>query len=103
MKKVSIFCHQYLNFAHADNPNLFLNNINSIKLIFNNLQIFSRFSGLRPNLSEIAIFQAFVTPIPNYIVTDLEKIQKCFSWENSASNIKDDALCNDSKEGGLKM
>ena len=30
-------------------------------------------------LSKI-IFQAFVTPIPIYVVTELEKIQKSFLW-----------------------
>ena len=34
-------------------------------------------------LSKI-IFQAFVTPIPNYVVTELEKIQESFLWANSA-------------------
>ena len=52
-------------------------------------------------LSKI-IFQAFVTPIPIYVVTELEKIQKSFLWENSTSKIKHDTLCNDYKYGGLK-
>ena len=45
-------------------------------------------------LSKI-IFQAFVTPIPIYVVTELEKIHKSFLWENSTSKIKRDTLCND--------
>ena len=48
------------------------------------------------------IFQAIVTPIPIYIVTELEKIQKCFLWENSTLKIKYDTLCNDYKNGRLK-
>ena len=52
-------------------------------------------------LSKI-IFQVFVTPIPNYVVTELEKIQKSFYWENSTSKIKHGTLCNDSKDGELK-
>ena len=52
-------------------------------------------------LSKI-IFQAFVTPTPIYIVTELEKIQKSFLWKNSTSKIKHDTLCNDYKYGGLK-
>ena len=52
-------------------------------------------------LSKI-IFQAFVTPIPIYVVTKLQKIQKKFLWENSTSKIKHDTLCNDYKDGGLK-
>ena len=48
------------------------------------------------------IFQAFITPIPMYVVTELEKIQKSFLWENSTSKIKHDTLCNDYKHGGLK-
>ena len=46
--------------------------------------------------------QAFVTPIPIYVVTELEKIQESFLWENSTSKIKHDTLCNDYKHGGLK-
>ena len=51
-------------------------------------------------LSKI-IFQAFVTPISTYVVTELEKIQKNFLWENSTSKIKHDTLCID-YIGGLK-
>ena len=52
-------------------------------------------------LSKI-IFQAFVPPIPIYVVTEREKVQKCFLWENSTSKIKHNILCNDYKNGGLK-
>ena len=52
-------------------------------------------------LSEI-IFQEIVTPIPIYLVTELEKILKTFVWENSTSKIRHDTLCNDYKHGGLK-
>ena len=52
-------------------------------------------------LSKI-LFEAFLTPIPIYVVTELEKIQKSFLWENSTSKIKHDTLCNDYKYGGLK-
>ena len=48
------------------------------------------------------IFQAFVTTIANYVVIELEKIQKKFLWENSTSKIKHDTLCNHYKDGGLK-
>ena len=43
-------------------------------------------------LSKI-IFQAFVAPIPIYVVTELEKAQKSFLLENSTSKIKLDTLC----------
>ena len=52
-------------------------------------------------LSKI-ISQAFVTPIPNYVFNELEKIQKSFLWANSTSKIKRDTLCNDYKDGGLR-
>ena len=47
------------------------------------------------------MFQERVAPIPNYIVTELEKIDKSFLWANS---IEDEActFCNDYKDGGLK-
>ena len=37
-----------------------------------------------------------------YVVTELEKIQKIFPWENSTSKIKYDTLCNDYKHDGSK-
>ena len=43
-------------------------------------------------LSKI-IFQAFVIPIPIYVVTEIEKVQKSFLWQNSTSKIKLDTLC----------
>ena len=47
-------------------------------------------------------FQAFVTQIPNYVATKVEKIHKRFLWANSTPKIKDNILCNDYKDGGLK-
>ena len=52
-------------------------------------------------LSKI-IFQAFVIPIPIYVVTELQKIRKSFLWENSTPKLKHATLCNDYKDGGLK-
>ena len=52
-------------------------------------------------LSKI-VFQAFVTPIPDYVVIELEKIQKFFLWANSISKIKHDTFCNDYKVGRLE-
>ena len=184
IKGLNIFDHCYLYSAYADDTTFFLKDVNSVKEMVNSFHIFSRFSGLRPNLSkcEIAgigvlkgvkvavcgilcvdlvldtikilgthfsyneklkeernfcliiantqrvlklwklrnltlerkklifktlalskiIFQASVTPIPIYVVTELEKIQKSFLWENSTSKIKRNTLCNDYKDGGLK-
>ena len=48
-------------------------------------------------------FQAFVTPIPIYLVTQLEKIEKSFLWENSTSKSKHDTLCNNYKHGLKKI
>ena len=160
IKGLNIFYHCYLYSAYADDTIFFLKDVNSIKEIVNSIHIFSRFSGLRPNLSkcEIAgigilkgvkvavcgiqcvdlvsdtieilgthfsyneklkvernffliianiqrvlklwklrnlnlegkilifktlaiskiIFQAFITPVPMYVVTELEKIEKIF-------------------------
>ena len=47
-------------------------------------------------------FSSFVTPIPIYVVTELQKIQKIVLWENSTSKIKHNTLCNDYKDGELK-
>ena len=50
----------------------------------------------------LALSKAFVTQIPDYVVTELGKLQKSFLWLNSTSNIKHDTLCNDYKDGGLR-
>ena len=42
-------------------------------------------------LSKI-IFQTFLTPIPNYIGTELEKNQKGLLWNNSTPMIKHDNI-----------
>ena len=52
-------------------------------------------------LSKI-IFQAFIIPIPIYVVTELGKIQKRFLWANSIPKIRHSTLCNDYKYGRLK-
>ena len=154
IKWSNISYHCYLYSVYADDTTFFLKDVNSIKKMVNSFHIFSRFSGLRPNLSKCEtagigvlkgvkvggcgiqcvdlvldtikillthfaynenlkeernfcliianiqlllrlwklqnltierkilalskiIFQAFVTPIPIYVVTELEKIQKC--------------------------
>ena len=45
------------------------------------------------------IFQAFITPIPNCVVIELDEIQKSVLWANSTSKIKQDTICNDYKDG----
>ena len=154
IKWSNISYHCYLYSVYVDDTIFFLKDVNSIKIMVNSFHIFSRFSGLRPNLSKCEtagmgvlkgvkvgvcgmqcvdlvldtikillthfaynenlkeernfcliianiqlvlklwklqnltlegkilalskiIFQAFVTPIPIYVVTELEKIQKC--------------------------
>ena len=47
--------------------------------MFNNLHIFSPFLAKdQVCYCEIAIFQEFLTPIPNYLDTDLEKMKISF-------------------------
>ena len=40
------------------------------------------------------IFQAFVTPTPNYVFPELGKIRKHFLWAVSTSKIKPNTICN---------
>ena len=44
------------------------------------------------------LFFKRVTTIPNYVVTELEKIQKSLLWVNLTPKIKHDTLCNDYKD-----
>ena len=101
IKGLNIFDHCY-----ADDTNFFLKDVNSIKETVNRFHIFSRFAGLRPILSkfEIAGIRVLrrVKVAVCVAVNELEKIQKCFLWENPTSRIKHDTLCNDYRHGGLK-
>ena len=42
-----------------------------------------------------------MTPIPIYVATELEKIQKSFLWENLTSKIKHNTFFNDYKSLSL--
>ena len=55
IKGPNIFDHCYLYPAYADDKTFFLKDVNSIKEMVNSFHIFSRFSGLRPNLSKCEI------------------------------------------------
>ena len=50
IKGLNIFDYRYLYSAYADGPTFFLKDVNSIKEMENSFHIFSRFSGLRPNV-----------------------------------------------------
>ena len=52
IKGLNIFDHCYLYSAYAADTTFFLKDVNSIKEMVNSFHIFSRFSGLRPNLSK---------------------------------------------------
>ena len=45
---------------------------------------------------------ALVKVIPNLIIVELEKINKHFIWKNGNPRIKQDTLCKDYENGGLK-
>ena len=48
------------------------------------------------------VFQSMITPVPRYIVNELERIQKTVLWKNCFSKIKHGTLCNDYKGVCLK-
>ena len=45
---------------------------------------------------------ALLTSISNYVIEELIKIQKSFFWGKCRPKIKNDTLCNEYKDGGLK-
>ena len=55
IKGLNIFYHCYLYSAYVDDTTFFLKHVNSMKEMVNSFHIFSRFSGLRPNLSKYEI------------------------------------------------
>ena len=56
IKGLNTFDHCYLYSPYIDDTILFVKDVNSIKEIEDNFHIFSRFSGLRQNLSKCEIF-----------------------------------------------
>ena len=48
------------------------------------------------------VYLALVKVIPNLIIAELEKINKHFIWKNGNPRIKQDTLCKDYENGGLK-
>ena len=52
---LSIFDHEYLYAAHADDTTFFLEDISSIKVVLKDFQSFSSFSGLRPTFTKCKI------------------------------------------------
>ena len=52
---LSIFDHEYLYAAHADDTTFFLEDISSIKVVLKDLQSFFSFSGLHPNFTKCEI------------------------------------------------
>ena len=45
---------------------------------------------------------ALVKIIPNSVIFELDKIKKHFIWKNDSPKIKQDTLCKDYENGGLK-
>ena len=43
------------------------------------------------------VFQSFITTVPEYVVNELEKIQKILWWNNSTPKINHETLCNNDK------
>ena len=43
------------------------------------------------------VFQSFITTVPEYVVNELEKIQKTLWWNNSNPKINHATLCNNDK------
>ena len=43
------------------------------------------------------VFQSFITTVPEYVVNELEKIQKTLWWNNSNPKINHETLCNNDK------
>ena len=52
---INIFNHKYLYTAYGDDTTFFLKNQTSVKNVLNDIETFSNFSGLRPNLDKCKI------------------------------------------------
>ena len=49
------------------------------------------------------VYLALLTIVPKNIIEELNEIQNKFLWSNKKCKIKHGTLCNDYKNGGLKM
>ena len=49
------------------------------------------------------VYLSLITNVPQYIFDQVIQIQKDFLWQNSNPKIKNETICLDFKQGGLKM
>ena len=55
LKGLNIFNHNYLYTAYADNTTFFENNQKSVRELMKTFKLFSKFSGLKPNVLKCEI------------------------------------------------
>ena len=67
-----------------------------------NLPIEAKIAIFRTIAISKIVFQSFTITVPKHVVSDLEKLQKAFSWKNSTPKIMHETLYNDDKDEGLK-
>jgi len=48
------------------------------------------------------VYNAYLSEVPDFTITTLQKIQKNFLWNGKRSKIKQDTLCNSYEKGGLQ-
>ena len=67
-----------------------------------NLSIAGKITVFKTLAISKIVHLALVKVIPNSVIFELDKIKKHFKWKNSNPKIKQDALCKDYENGGLK-
>ena len=66
--------HEYLYTAYADDTTFFLKNQTSVKNVLNDIESFSNFSGLRPNLDKCEIAGKGVLKNVNVVLCGMKNI-----------------------------
>ena len=67
-----------------------------------NLSIADKITVFKTYAISKIVHLALVKVIPNSVILQLYKIEKHFIWKNGNSKIKQDTLCKDYENGGLK-
>ena len=105
IKILAVYYSYEKNFENQENfiINLVLKIEKLLKLWrMQNLSIVGKITLFKTLAISKKIHLALVKGIPNSVILELDKIKKHFIWKNGNPKIKQDTLCKDYENGGLK-
>ena len=105
IKILAVYYSYEKNFENQENfiINLVLKIEKLLKLWrMQNLSIVGKITLFKTLAISKKIHLALVKGIPNSVILELDKIKKHFIWKNGNPKIRQDTLCKDYENGGLK-